>query len=101
MRLIDADALKRLVDDEWFDCREKSSFFDEIDRTPTIEPTLYGYNPNHLALIVHEMEEKGITAYKAAEIFADVSAVVQMVLDEQKKAIDAEVKRWSEQPVEK
>lgn len=38
MRLIDADALKRLVDEEWFDCREKSSFFDEIDRTPTIEP---------------------------------------------------------------
>ena len=37
MRLIDADALKRLVDDEWFDCREKSSFFDEIDRTPTID----------------------------------------------------------------
>lgn len=30
------DALKRLVDDEWFDCREKSSFFDEIDRMPTI-----------------------------------------------------------------
>lgn len=35
-RLIYADALKRLVDEEWFDCREKSSFFDEIDRTPTI-----------------------------------------------------------------
>ena len=38
MRLIDADSLKRLVEEEWFDCKEKSSFFDEIDRTPTIEP---------------------------------------------------------------
>lgn len=36
MRLIDADSLKRLVEEEWFDCTEKSSFFDEIDRTPTI-----------------------------------------------------------------
>lgn len=37
MRLIDAEALKQLVDEEWFDCQEKSSFFDEIDRTPTID----------------------------------------------------------------
>lgn len=65
-----------------------------IEKQPTIEPTLYGYNLNHLALIAHEMAEKGITADKAVEIFADASAVVQMVIDEQKKAIDAEVKRW-------
>lgn len=37
MRTIYAEALKRLVDEEWFDCQEKSSFFDEIDRTPTID----------------------------------------------------------------
>lgn len=37
MRLIYDDDLKRLVDEEWFDCREKSSFFHEIDRTPTID----------------------------------------------------------------
>ena len=67
---------------------------DLLEELPTIEPTLYGYNLKHLALIAHEMEEKGVTADKAAEIFADASAVVQMVLDEQKKAIDAEVKRW-------
>ena len=42
MRLIDADALRRLVDDEWFDCQEKSSFVDEIDRTPTIDPVEHG-----------------------------------------------------------
>lgn len=39
MRLIDADALKRLVDEEWFDCKEKSEFLDEINRTPTIPIT--------------------------------------------------------------
>lgn len=37
MRTIYAEALKRLVDEEWFDCQEKSSFFDEIDRTPTVD----------------------------------------------------------------
>ena len=43
MRLIDADALKRMVDEEgWFDCQEQSSFFNEIDRTPTIDPVKRG-----------------------------------------------------------
>lgn len=42
MRLIYDDDLKRLVDEEWFDCREKSSFFDEIDRTPTIDAVPVG-----------------------------------------------------------
>ena len=43
MRLIDADALKRLVDEEeWFDCQEQSSFFTEIDKTPTIDPVKRG-----------------------------------------------------------
>lgn len=37
MRAIYAENLKQLVDEEWFDCQEKSSFFDEIDRTPTID----------------------------------------------------------------
>lgn len=37
MRPIDADALKMLVDKEWFDCREKYSFVDEINRTPSID----------------------------------------------------------------
>ena len=37
MRPIYAETLKQLVDEEWFDCQEKSSFFDEIDRTPTID----------------------------------------------------------------
>lgn len=37
MRTIYADALVELVDEEWFDCQEKSSFLNEIDRTPTID----------------------------------------------------------------
>ena len=102
MRLIDADALaeemlKADMPPHDIGGRYQTGFMDArsmVILAPTIEPTLYGYNLKHLALIAHEMEEKGITADKAAEIFADASAVVQMVYDEQKKAIDAEVKRW-------
>lgn len=108
MRLIDADALKKVkfhplpythitpsdCDSEAY----KRGWNDAIDavaeNAPTVEPTLYGYNVKHLALIAKVMEEKGIAEDKAVEIFADASEVVQMVLDEQKKAIDAEVKRW-------
>ena len=95
MRLIDADALMKWLSgygkmDELFVGYLESV----IEAQPTIEPTLYGYNIDHLSLIAKVMEEKGITADKAAEIFVDARAVVQMVLDEQKKAIDAKVKRW-------
>lgn len=95
MRLIDADALMKWLSgygkmDEFFVGYLESV----IEAQPTVEPTLYGYNLKHLALIAHEMAEKGITADKAAEIFADASAVVQLVIEEQKGAVEEAVKRW-------
>ena len=90
MRLIDADAL--IYNEETQ--RKGCAYIEEIFAAPTVEPTLYGYNLKHLALIAHEMEEKGITADKAAEIFADASAVVQLVIEEQKSAVEEAVRRW-------
>ena len=55
MRPIYAETLKQLVDEEWFDCQEKSSFFDEIDRTPTIDAM-----PIHWTNIDEAMPEIGV-----------------------------------------
>ena len=87
MRLIDADALKRLVDEEWFDCREKYSFFNEINRTPTIE-TVYGYQLKVLAYIAAVMAKKGVTAEEAVDIFKDMSSFVEMYREEQKEIFE-------------
>lgn len=42
MRLIDANALKALIDDGWGEGPFKNAFFEEIDDTPTIDPVRHG-----------------------------------------------------------
>lgn len=42
MRLIDADALKALIDDGWGEGPFKTAFFEEVDDTPTIDPVKHG-----------------------------------------------------------
>ena len=53
-----------------------------LERVPSIEPTLYGYDLNHLAFIANVMRKEGITPEETIEIFRDVERTVKMVLDE-------------------
>lgn len=96
-RLIDADALR-----SWF---ENHSVYDEfpvgyimglIDEQPTVEPTLYGYKIEHLALIARVMEKDGVTPETAVQVFKDVQTIVLKIIDE----IDDAVKRAFEQAME-
>ena len=96
-RLIDADALR-----SWF---ENHSVYDEfpvgyimglIDEQPTVEPTLYGYKIEHLALIARIMEEDGVTPEIAVQIFRDVQTIALKIIDE----ISGAVERAFEQAIE-
>jgi hypothetical protein len=96
-RLISADALR-----SWF---ESHSVYDEfsvgyimglIDEQPTVEPTLYGYKIEHLALIARVMEKDGVTPEIAVQVFKDVQTIVMKIIDE----IDGAVKRAFEQAIE-
>lgn len=102
MRLIDADTLiedlqydveldARALDNGDFvgdrefiqfdkDC--KQNCVDFLRSAPTVEPTLYGYNIEHLALIARVMQKEGVTPERAVQIFGDVQAVTKMVIDE-------------------
>ena len=42
MRLIDADALKALIDEGWGEGPFKTAFFEEIDDASTIDPVKHG-----------------------------------------------------------
>lgn len=46
------------------------------------QPSLYGYDIAHLAVIAAVMEKEGVTPEKAVQIFSDIQAVCQMVIDE-------------------
>ena len=96
-RLIDADALR-----SWF---ENHSVYDEftvgyimglIDEQPTVEPTLYGYKIEHLALIARVMEKDGVTPERAVQTFKDVQTIALKLIDE----ISGAVERAFEQAIE-
>lgn len=95
MRLIDADSLKRLVEEEWFDCKEKSSFFDEIDRTPTINAVPVGaYEQTRWErdMAISQLEEIGKSLFEKMD---NVATVVRCK-DCKHKPIDTGGKEYGE-----
>jgi len=68
----------------------------QIEAMPTVEPTLYGYKIEHLALIARVMEKDDVTPEKAVEIFKDVQTIALKVIDE----ISGAVERAFEQAIE-
>ena len=53
-----------------------------INKQPTVEPTLYGYKIEHLALIARVMQKEGVTPERAVQIFKDVQTIALKVIDE-------------------
>lgn len=94
-RLVDADAIPYVTDETRFHEFDYAYRY-AIDALPTVEPTLYGYKIEHLALIARVMEKDGVTPEKAVEIFKDVQTLVLKVIDE----INGIVERTFEQAIE-
>lgn len=97
-RLIDADALRESMI-EWYDGVQAftgADIIDVINEQPTVEPNLYGYKLEHLALIARVMQKDGVTPEKAVQTFKDVQTIALKVIDE----IDDAVKRAFEQAIE-
>ena len=63
----------------------------EIKQLPSAQPTLYGYNIEHLAYIARVMEKEGITAEVAVNTFLDVGHAVKMILDEARETAEREI----------
>ena len=80
MRIIDANRLKRLVDQEWFDCQEKALFFDEIDRTPTVD-RINGFKHEHLVLIAELMQKEGIGPKEVVDLLQDAGRLARKILE--------------------
>lgn len=98
MRLIDADALRELIDGGYdLDFSElpetKRELLNMIDYQPTID-TLYGYKIEHLAMIAAVMQRENVSPEKVAETITDVSRIVQLIINEQMEIVRKEMERW-------
>lgn len=79
MRLIDADAL-------WMDVIHSMDYCDDIlefiERQPTIEPTLYGYNIEHLDLIARALQKENLPPERVTEALMDIGRIANIICDE-------------------
>lgn len=108
VRLIDAEALNAEMYHKSFEVDDgrnvwnsglwiRYKIFEEAIRdAPTVEPTLYGYKIEHLALIARVMQKDGVTPEQAVQTFKDVQTIVLKVIDEISEAIERAFKQAME-----
>lgn len=63
-----------------------------LSKIPSAQPTLYGYNIEHLALIARVMQKENVTPEKAIECFEDLEKMFKIIIEEQKELIMKEMK---------
>ena len=64
-----------------------------VEELPSVQPTIYGYNVEHLVLIANTMKEKGISPEEAIDLFNDVSEIVGLVIDEMTRISEKALER--------
>lgn len=74
---------------------------EHLENMPSVQPTLYGYQIEHLAYIARVMEKEGVTAEYATKTFEDIGRAVRMIIEEaQQKAeemLKAQIKRGQDE----
>ena len=53
-----------------------------IERLPSAQPTLYGYNVKHLELIAQVLQRENIPPERVVEVLTDIGRIVAIVCDE-------------------
>lgn len=114
-RLIDADRLTDAIDEiDWYHLNngkmvhgansdidqpwyKSDDIYKAIKDAPTVEPTLYGYKIEHLALIARVMQKDGVTPERAVQTFKDVQTIALKVIDEISGAIERAFEQVTEE----
>jgi len=60
---------------------------DRLESLPSAQPTLYGYNIEHLAMIARVLQKEDLPPDRLAEILTDIGRIVTMVQDELEEAL--------------
>lgn len=69
--------------DEWEDVCMTTA-----NEIPSAQPTLYGYEIEHLAYIARVMQKEGVTAEYAVRTFGDMSRALRMLIEELQEKVE-------------
>ena len=65
----------------------KSSITDILNDLPSAQPTLYGYNIEHLELIARVLQKEDLPPERVVERLIDIGRIVAIVRDEFEEAL--------------
>lgn len=84
--LISRQWLMECVNEGWikFDTeKDKNRFIHLVrDVAPSAQPTLYGYNIEHLELIARVLQKENLSPERVVEALTDIGRIVAIVSDE-------------------
>lgn len=104
MRLIDADALSEAMYHEVFEtdapvrwdggCWIRYKMFENaIENAPTIKPSLYGYDLEHLKLIAHMLQKENLTPERVSEALTDFGRMALIIKAEFKERFEEALRK--------
>ena len=67
------------------------SAYDAIENVPSVHPTLYGYNIEHLELIARVLQKEDLPPDRVTEALTDIGRIVAIVTDEFKETLQRAV----------
>ena len=56
--------------------------YNRLEALPSVQPTLYGYNIEHLYLIARVLQKENLPPERVVEALADIGRIVEIVRDE-------------------
>ena len=69
------------------------SYISDMKDLPSAQPTLYGYNIDHLELIASVLRKEGLPPERVAEALTDIGRIVAIVRDEFAETLRKAVER--------
>lgn len=67
---------------------------DAIRALPSVQPTLYGYNIEHLAMIARILQKEDVPPERVVETLTDIGRTVAFVRDEFQETLRKAVEQW-------
>ena len=72
---------------------DKAEAQTELMLLPTAQPTLYGYNVEHLELIARVLQKENLPPERVVEALTDIASIVAIVRDEFEETLRKAVKQ--------
>jgi hypothetical protein len=69
------------------EARNIRQVINDIKALPSVQPTLYGYNIEHLGLIARVLQKENLPPERIVEVLTDIGRIVAIVRDEFEEAL--------------